>query len=123
MRASIIGSALILMAVSGCRTERAETVSAGSSPEVGEYRFGIEGAPLQYRGDAAATIITAGQVPVHVFCTDGAPTDRVALACTSADRKVIVMPNPCEFADSERYARLLCHEMGHVNGWEHDVPQ
>ena len=29
----------------------------------------------------------------------------------------VVAPNPCEFARSERYARLLCHELGHVNGW------
>lgn len=103
-----------IVALGGCRTEKAQA---------GEYRFGIEGTPPQYQGDAAAVVMTGGQVPVHVFCSNGRPTDRVVLACTSSDRKVVVMPNPCEFADTERYARLLCHEMGHVNGWEHDVSQ
>lgn len=94
----------------GCRTEKAQ---------VGEYRFGIEGAPLQYQGDAVAVVMTGGQVPVHVYCSGGLPTNQVILACTSPDRTIIAMPNPCEFADTERYARLLCHEMGHVNGWTH----
>jgi len=35
-------------------------------------------------------------------------------ACAAGGR--VVAPNPCDF-DSERYARMLCHEMAHVNGW------
>jgi antirestriction protein ArdC len=27
------------------------------------------------------------------------------------------MPNPCAFPDSDAYAHLLCHELGHANGW------
>lgn len=39
-------------------------------------------------------------------------------ACTLRDRKghvTIVAPNPC--ASSADYAILLCHEIGHANGW------
>lgn len=33
---------------------------------------------------------------------------------------VITVPNPCtypEASDEYSYAHLLCHEMGHANGW------
>ena len=36
-------------------------------------------------------------------------------ACAVEGR--VIAPNPCDFAATERYARMLCHEMAHVNGW------
>ena len=36
-------------------------------------------------------------------------------ACDTGER--MVMPNPCNFPDTDRYAHLLCHELGHANGW------
>lgn len=29
----------------------------------------------------------------------------------------IYLPNPCPFGPTESYARLVCHEMAHHNGW------
>jgi hypothetical protein len=40
------------------------------------------------------------------------------LACTTRKDKVMIMPNPCQY--EEDYAQLLCHELGHVRGWQHD---
>jgi len=36
-------------------------------------------------------------------------------ACETGGR--IIAPNPCSFPDTDAYARILCHEIGHANGW------
>jgi hypothetical protein len=38
-----------------------------------------------------------------------------ALSCSNA--AMITAPNPCSVIDGGWYARLLCHELGHANGW------
>jgi hypothetical protein len=56
---------------------------------------------------------------VETYC--GHPKEGRILACT-AGNGTIVMPNPCdypEYKDPDSYARLMCHEKGHVNGWVH----
>lgn len=45
-------------------------------------------------------------------------TGVVNLACEQNGE--IVMPNPCAWGERSDYADLLCHELGHVNGWRHD---
>lgn len=45
-----------------------------------------------------------------------------AAACTKrvgAD-EVIYILNPCRVIDHDEYSTILCHELGHVNGWEAD---
>jgi hypothetical protein len=44
-----------------------------------------------------------------------------ALGCTVMwpGRPTIVLPNPCSFPWDD-YAALVCHEVGHVNGWRHE---
>lgn len=32
----------------------------------------------------------------------------------------VYLPNPCPLGNTERFARLTCHEMAHVNGWPAD---
>lgn len=32
---------------------------------------------------------------------------------------IVVMPNPCQYPE-EDYARIMCHELGHVRGWHHN---
>jgi hypothetical protein len=31
----------------------------------------------------------------------------------------MILPNPCLFK-TEHYARVACHELGHINGWRHE---
>lgn len=40
-------------------------------------------------------------------------------ACTVFASDTIIIPNPCRWEKFDPYARLLCHELGHVNGWKH----
>lgn len=37
----------------------------------------------------------------------------------------LVLPNPCTWGEykDEDYARLVCHELGHANGWTGDHPR
>jgi hypothetical protein len=46
------------------------------------------------------------------------PQVRYAVGCTVGG--TIYVPNPCRWGDG--YATLMCHELGHVNGWsaEHE---
>ena len=46
------------------------------------------------------------------------------LANACADTRLITITNPCAY-QGESYARRLCHEIGHVNGWDaghRDIP-
>ena len=29
----------------------------------------------------------------------------------------VIAPNPCSYPETDLYARILCHEIGHANGW------
>ena len=42
-------------------------------------------------------------------------------ACADGER--ISAPNPCYFSGMDFYARLLCHELGHANGWPPHHPE
>lgn len=44
---------------------------------------------------------------------------RPASACAAPSLQRIKMPNPCAFASTDGYAAILCHEIGHLHGWEH----
>lgn len=52
----------------------------------------------------------------------GCPGEGV-IACTYYQRtpNEIVMPNPCQYPEDD-YARVLCHELGHVRGWPGNHP-
>lgn len=79
--------------------------------------------PVARRGDARAVVEFIDPRAVGSACvgaqvvvgTYGAP-----LGCTLMwpGRPTVVVPNPCAFPWDD-YAALLCHELGHVNGWTH----
>jgi hypothetical protein len=41
------------------------------------------------------------------------------IGCATVGGSVVWMPHPCDYP-REGYAALLCHELAHNNGWEHD---
>ena len=73
--------------------------------------------PLRFQGNARAVLEVIDPDAIEASCIAGGPG---ALACTKMypDRPTVVMPNPCAFP-FDSYAVMLCHEVGHVNGWEH----
>jgi hypothetical protein len=84
------------------------------------FLMGLQPVPLppnEYRGDKTA-IIQFG--PVITLCGHLAGEGEIVLACASEKGQVMVVPNPC-LAEGD-YARLLCHELGHLNGWSGGHP-
>lgn len=82
--------------------------------------------PPQYRGDVRAVVITTStQAETDAGCGKAAPSMANA-ACAKVgpgNEPYVIIPNPCRFAerapDGELYAAMLCHELGHVQGWRH----
>ena len=72
--------------------------------------------PIRYQRDAIATVefITAERI-IPRCIERGA----MVLANACSDTKLITITNPCAY-QGESYARRLCHEMAHVNGWPAD---
>jgi hypothetical protein len=77
--------------------------------------------PVKYQGNTAAIVVTIDNPNSKNTC-GVAPEGYVTLACAFKKKgaPIVLMPNPCRYpeaADELSYAHLLCHELGHVNGW------
>lgn len=77
--------------------------------------------PMEFQGNNSASIEFMSAESVNSYCRmlmgpSQPPENMVVLGCTI--RNSVVMPNPCSHAE-ESYAALMCHELGHVNGWTH----
>jgi hypothetical protein len=76
--------------------------------------------PERFQHDAAAIMIFGHAEVIASLCPHEEDGDEVTLACagsTGDGKPVIVVPNPCLAAGGDLYAAILCHELGHVNGW------
>lgn len=77
--------------------------------------------PIEYQGPTPpAVIIFADPITVDTVCREAASLmaePRQILACTNSDQRVMLLPDPCLYDDG--YAKLLCHEKSHLNGWRH----
>ena len=74
--------------------------------------------PARFQGPTTVTLQVTDQAGIDRACHPlfgkppaGMKTD----ACQFGDR--VVLPDPCTFPASDRYAAILCHELGHANGW------
>lgn len=79
--------------------------------------------PAQYQGSNAALVIFAGAATVQSLCAGTAPLKQgqMFLGCmgTRDHTPIIVVPNPCLMPETDFYAGIVCHELGHENGWRH----
>lgn len=71
--------------------------------------------PVDYHGDVRAAVTFVQPDEVVRLCDQG-PT---VVACQAGAQ--IIAPNPCLYVE-EYYAGVLCHEVGHMNGWRHPQP-
>lgn len=75
--------------------------------------------PLRFRGDHKVTmyfdninkINRDGGYKHRPFCSS------TVFAYSDPDTNTMHLPNPCQYPQSDAYARLACHELGHINGW------
>jgi hypothetical protein len=79
--------------------------------------------PLEYRVDyTVASIGFTQEETVDIKCGgDGNPLNGQIMACAEVNGERMIMPHPCLYED-DQYARLLCHELGHIRGWPKDHP-
>lgn len=66
--------------------------------------------PERFTGDVEFVLKASNMEAVTAACGRG------YIGCMS-ETGVLTLPNPCLFNDD--YAKLVCHEMGHINGWAH----
>ncbi len=74
--------------------------------------------PTRFQQDATVVLQTSDQAGIDGACQTlfgKPPTGRKTNACFTGQR--VIMPNPCAFPASDAYAHMLCHELGHANGW------
>lgn len=82
--------------------------------------------PARYQGDVSIRVRFAAPAAVDRYCHGwGGPRDGWDLGCFIPALRVIVIPNPCGLpaGDASEEDKLLCHEIGHVNGWPKDHPR
>lgn len=72
--------------------------------------------PVRYRKDNATQVSFLHQMSIEVVCGK-AKKPKVMMACTNVESGAIALPNPCEYPDRDDFARIACHELGHLNGW------
>lgn len=93
------------------------TAAAVAAPQP----FADSAPPERFTGNVVMQLDIRDQEGINAACHPlyGAPppgmqTNGCAFGST------VVLSNPCALAATESYARLLCHELGHVNGWSAD---
>jgi hypothetical protein len=74
--------------------------------------------PARFQHNATVELEIAGQQKIDQTCHSlfgQPPTGMKTDACTTG--RHLILPDPCAKAATESYARLLCHELAHANGW------
>jgi len=80
--------------------------------------------PVRYRGNVGAYVHFTTQFVITAKCDAGDPDppDLYTVACAWGPPNELYLPNPCWFPKTDSYARIVCHEMGHLNGWPDNHP-
>lgn len=82
--------------------------------------------PERFQHDTYATTFFVGMPTLEALCSgNSAPASVVVVGCTrtmNSGAQIIVLPNPCLLGKEDYYAQIVCHEMGHTEGWPADHP-
>jgi hypothetical protein len=82
--------------------------------------------PVEQTGDNSALVyFVQNEEVINAACKNKNPST-IILGCVYSSTKkgqppLMIIGNPCDYPD-EKYARHVCHELGHVNGWPKDHP-
>ena len=74
--------------------------------------------PARFQGEASAYVHFVHDVAAT--CPIKAPAGYTLKGCHQklGKQSILILPNPCAYPGE--FARIACHEIGHVNGWGHE---
>jgi hypothetical protein len=78
--------------------------------------------PARFQGDVGVAVYFTDQSGIEKYCGKASP-GHIIIACHRKHingTSVLFMPNPCLTGGLEQYAKIMCHEIGHANGWSGD---
>lgn len=78
--------------------------------------------PVRFQDNNVAVVQFTDQAGIHKYCGTPEPGFQIIACRRQAENgaSVLFMPNPCLTGGLEFYAKIACHELGHVNGWSAD---
>lgn len=83
--------------------------------------------PEEYQGDNAAVALFVAPEAIEKLCGTAAGESQEIISCSGIDKNrtpIVILLNPCLMPPDDLYAGLVCHELGHINGWKHaDAPR
>lgn len=77
--------------------------------------------PKQFQQPTTVVIMLTDQAGIDKDCGKQSDKNFTTLGCVDT-KGLLHLPNPCkykEYKNPNSYARLLCHEVGHTEGWHH----
>ena len=114
---------LVALALVGSAGACEEADSRVEKPFEAQVQMSVLLPPLRYQGDGSHVVGYSNPYVVHEFCRggDALPLGTVIYGCAFPRDKFVALPNPClpQF-QGESFARLACHEKGHILGWGSD---
>lgn len=78
--------------------------------------------PKRFHGNSSAVIIFTDRAGIDELCDTADPGFQIVACKRTFENGVplVVVPNPCPIGNVELYAKIMCHEMAHVNGWSRE---
>lgn len=105
-------------------------LAAAASPSPGPPKWTDATPPSRFQRTGMVPVLFVPSDRIAEVCaTVGTPPKgvriiacHIALEIGSNTAWVVVMPNPCEFAEWDPYARIQCHENAHhLSRWGHET--
>lgn len=82
--------------------------------------------PQRFQMPSMAVVKVVPEASVQAECGLQPPASISIKACSRrlSGTGVIVLPDPCPFAEAgEQFAHLACHEFAHISGWSGEHPK
>lgn len=98
--------------------------SCNQAPVTGSFQ---QQPPAKYQGDNLVVVRFLDPDKVPAACTSGVidMNGGVVTACVlraGTVAQVMIVPNPCTWPNVSDIKQIMCHELGHANGWPANHP-